>query len=327
LNAAGIRLTLIGADEPVGEALCEELGERDLAIAELTPVSLAEAEGCVSYRGEDIPCLSLDQLNWDRTDLVVMAVAGPAVQRLGKAALERGCPVVGTKQALPVGVGTGENPAYPVMDASASAILRVLGPIANGYGLSAVSGFVGLPVAARGKEGIEELANQSRGLLALESPEPEVFPVQIAFNLIPQVGGNETEATEFESDLQEILGLSLGQSLRIQITAAWLPTFYGGVAALHGISESPITIKEIQKTFDKVPDITIMDTHMPGGVPTPVTDAVGSGAVFIGRLKVDPHDDNCFSIWLAFDQPRLQAAQILDAVEKLIERKMSSVLT
>jgi aspartate-semialdehyde dehydrogenase len=322
----GLRLAVIGADEPVGEALFEELQERDLAVGELMPVSLADAEGCASFRGEDIPCLTVDQLDWGRTDLAILAVAGPAVQRLAKTAVAHGCQVVGVKRALPLDPEATNGLAHRAVGACAAAILRVIRPLAKRYGVSALSGFVGLPVAARGREGVEELANQSRGLFALESAEPEVFPVQIAFNLIPQVGENELDATEFESDLRDDLGRVLGESLGMQWMAAWVPTFYGGVVALHGISKTLVSIKEIHEMLDNVLGVTVMDLHMPGGVPTPATDAVASVDVFLGRLKVDARDKKLFSLWLTFDQPRLQAAQILDVVEKLIERKTRSVL-
>jgi aspartate-semialdehyde dehydrogenase len=211
-------------------------------------------------------------------------------------------------------------PLIAVDDAASAALLRVLRPLLAGQPPMWLSGFIGLPVAAHSQEGIEELSRQSRALFALETVEAERFPVQIAFNLLPQVGdigpgGNSA----YESRLLARLRQAFGSAAQLQFTAAWLPTFHGAVVDLHGCCASTLDLAEVKARIQRVPGILLLDAAYPGAAPTPATDAVDSTDVALGRLRLSPQDGRCFSLWLTFDYSRLQAQQLCEGLEKTIE--------
>ncbi|MGQ9860868.1 MAG: Asd/ArgC dimerization domain-containing protein [Thiobacillaceae bacterium] len=312
------RIAIVGADDPIGEALLEELAESAQAPGSIIPVSLDEAEGCVRYGDEDVPCQTPADVDWSAVGVAIIASRGPAASRLARDLLGRGCRVLAVHGLLPPMADT--TLLTEVHDAPTTAIIRVLRPLLGGSGLRSLSGFIGLPVAARGRAGIDELARQSRALFALESAEPEAFPVQIAFNLLPQVGEIDQDGdSALESSLCRSLRAFWGDDLVTQFTAAWLPTFHGAVAALHGASELSLDREGIKARLAHVPGVLVMDMPEPGAAPTPVTDGVDSTDVVLGRLRLDAADGLHFSLWLTYDHARLEALQLRLGLEKLIE--------
>jgi len=311
------RIAIVGADDPVGEALLQDLSELPQAPGSIIPVSLDEAEGCVRYGDEDLPCLTPSDVEWSAVQLAIIAACGPGAVRLAHDLLGRGCRVLAVSGLLPP---TADTLLTEVHAAPTEAIIRVVRPLLRGAALRSLSGFIGLPVGARGRVGIDELVNQSRALFAIESVESEAFPVQIAFNLLPQVGEiGQDGGSALEAGLCRTLRGLWGEGLVTQFTAAWIPTFYGGVVALHGQSKSGLNREEMQARLAHVPGVLVMNAPQPGAAPTPATDGVDSTDVVLGRLKLDDPDGLHFSIWLTYDHPRLEALQLRLGLEKLIE--------
>ncbi len=310
-------IVIVGADDSVGESLLEELSELALAAESVIPVSLDEAEGCVRYGDEELPCRSPDDVDWSTVAVAIIAAHGPAAARQAERLLDRGCRVLAVSGMVTAVPGTLLTEVH---DALSAAIIRVLGPILGGSGLHHLSGFIGLPVAARGQAGIDELVRQSRALFALESVEAEVFPVQIAFNLLPQVGeiGKDGDSA-LERNLRRTLRTIWGEDLVTQFTAAWLPTFHGAVVALHGRGERSLDRQAIQRRLAHVPGVLVMNAPQPGAAPTPATDGVDSTDVVLGRFRLDAADGRHFSVWLTYDHARLEAQQLRLGLEKLIE--------
>lgn len=292
----------------------EDMAWRPKAIV---PVSLGEAEGCVTWLGEDIPCQTPAQVDWSAIDALVIATQAAAAARLVEE--------LPTASRLVVAVSGLMPPIHDVRliavdDAVTAAITRILTPLLAGRSLVRLAGFIGLPVAAHSQEGIEELARQSRALFALEAVEAESFPVQIAFNLLPQVGDiDQNGSSAFETRLITRLRQVFGITTPLQFTAAWLPTFHGAVVDLHGFCASELNLHEVKARIQRVPGILLMDADFPGGAPTPATDAVDSTDVAIGRLRLSPSDGRYFSLWLTFDYSRLQAHQLCMGLEQSIE--------
>ncbi|MCS6786215.1 MAG: Asd/ArgC dimerization domain-containing protein [Thiobacillaceae bacterium] len=311
------RLAILGADSPVGESLLAELAEQDWAPQAILPVSLGEADSAVTWQGEDWPCQPVDGVDWTAAEALAVALQGPAAQRALATLPLSELPLVVIGSGLTT---AGQAPVIEVAEAAAEAIQRVLRALAAGGRIERLSGFIGLPVAALGREGVEELARQSRALFALEAIEVHAFPVQIAFNLNPQVGPiGQDGRSAYESALQRALSAAFGPGLVTQLTAAWVPTFHGAVADLHGLCQNLQSTDEIRARLRHVPGLMLMDAALPGAAPTPATDAVDSSEVAVGRLRLDP--EGGFSLWLAFDYCRLQAHLLCAGLEKLIEFK------
>ncbi len=305
--------------------MLRELEGSPVADWDLTPVVLDEAEGCVCLGERELPCQSAGETDWSAVDVVLLAAQGPAAARLARGLVANGRRVVAIADILAAGGDAGLTPMpahclHEVLDAPAEALLRVLRPLLAGQSLLGLSGFVAHPVAMRGRVGIEELVHQTRALFALETVEPEAFPVQIAFNLLPQVGALDAAGSSTpETALARAVREAFGEGVSAQFTAVWIPAFHGGAIALHGRSAAPLDLAAALDRLKHAPGVRLMQGSLPGVAPTPATDGVDSTDVLVGRVRLDVHDRSNFALWLTYDHPRLAARSLLAGLEKCIE--------
>jgi aspartate-semialdehyde dehydrogenase len=308
-------IALLGADDPLGEAVLRLISERDIEVGEVFPLTLSDSDGCATVRGEELPLLDVAEFDWSRADIVVNVTRALAAGRLEGAAAQAGCRVIG--------LGGGDAAGRIAVDgALAMALYRVLAPIQQDAPLASVSAVAMLPVAAAGEAGIAELAAQTRALFAMETLEPEAFPLQIAFNLIPQVGpmakdGSSVLEQEVAVGLKRLLA---NPGLAVSLTALWAPLFYGAGLAVHATSQGALDIEAIRARLSAREGIVLMDSVLPGGVATPATDAQDSDAVFVSRLRCNADAGAGLDLWLVIDTTRLEATLLADSLENLIEK-------
>ncbi|NTV95512.1 MAG: hypothetical protein HGA75_08865 [Thiobacillus sp.] len=308
-------IALLGADDPLGETFLRLLSERDVEIGEVFPLTLSDSEGCATVRGEELPLLDGADFDWSRADILVDAARSPAAARLEGKAAEAGCRVIG--------FGTGEVPGRVVLAGGLTVALhRVLAALERNAPLASLSIVAMLPVAVAGEAGIAELAAQTRALFAMETAEPEAFPLQIAFNLIPQVGAMLEDGTGvLERDLAAGLKRLLDRpDLAVSATVAWAPLFYGAGVAVHATARDAVDIGTLRARLAACEGITLMDSQLPGGVATPATDAQDSDAVFVSRFRAGADAPQAIDLWLVADMIRLEATLLADGLENLIEK-------
>lgn len=304
-QARAPRLAIIGADEPLGEALLLALEAEDVAPDGCLPITLdVEQAVTVEFAGREMACLEPADLDWSRLDAAVIASMDAGVGPLVGLAQRHAVPLFGPRAVLPRGL----DAAHALTDAPTIALGRVLAPLHAAAGLESVHVFVGLPMAALGKAGVGELARQTQALFAMQSPESEVLPVRMAFNLLPvsSHAGLERESALID-DLRTMLDLP---RLPVQAGLAWVPVFHGGAGFVQVRTRQAMSGADLRRLWGGIEGLTVMDESMPGGVPTPATEAVDSESVFIGRVQVNADDDHRSSCWVCFDHPRLEAARI-----------------
>lgn len=307
--ASHFDLAVLGADDPLGETFLKALEEADVPVGRLFPLALGEAEGIIAYRGEEWPCLPAEGFDFSQTQALVVASSHPAAARL----VEQ---VKGDMGAMPVLF------LREVVPAPAQAVARVLRAMAApGKGVEQAEAFVTLPVALAGKAGVDELVNQARGLFNLESPDPEVFPLQIAFNIIPQldVGSQRYSPSGLASALSGLTTLA-----HPGFTVAWAPVFYGAMTALHVRLAQAVDLDELRAVLKRHEGICLMESALPAGNPTPATDSLESADIFLGQIRTE---GTSVRLWLVYDPLRLEAAQMVAAVENWIEKPTTSMLT
>ncbi len=301
-------LAVLGADDPLGEAVLKLLEEREIPIGQLQPLTLHEVGALVSFMNEDWPCLPADEFDFSRTQALLVASRSPAAQRLMEAATKQ-CPT------MPVLAPEGIDPAPAV---AVSRVLRCVMALAEPI---AVEAFVTLPVATAGKVGVEELADQSRRLFNLESPDPEVFPLQVAFNLMPFADAGRNQA--YETQLAEATR-RLCRDVSVGFSVIQAPLFFGAAISLHVLTKKAVDMAALRHALAHQGGITLMETDLPGGMPTPATDAAESDDVFVGQIRPE---GNRLRFWLVLDPMRLEAAQMVSVVENWIDKPANSMLT
>jgi aspartate-semialdehyde dehydrogenase len=301
-------LAVLGVDSPLGEAILNNLDEHEIPVGRLFALSLHEPEDVVSFRGEDWPCLAAAAFDFGQAQALIVASRGEATARL----VER---VRAERPTLPILEADAIDPAAAVIAA------RVIRPIAALAGLVSADAFVTLPVSLAGKEGVDELVRQTRGLFNMESPEAEVFPLQIAFNLIPR--SDVGQSPDYEAQLARTTA-RLADGAVVGFSVVTGPLFFGAAMALHVRTARPLDIEALLNALRRQDGITLMQDDHPATVPTPATDALGSQDVFVGRIRVD--GDSC-RLWLVFDPITLDAALMATNVEIWIDKPATSLLT
>lgn len=298
-------LAVLGADDPLGEAVLRLLEEREVAIGKLYPLTLGDSDSTVSFAGKDWPCLMEAEFDFNRTQALVVATRAATAQLLAAQA-------VAVRPVMPVVGVAGIEPAPAV------AVARVLRVIEALAGLQGADAFVSLSVAMAGKVGVDELSTQTRGLFNLDSPDPEIFPLQIAFNLMPLPDQG------YDGVLAEATDRLLGRAVAVDYSSIQAPIFFGAAVMLHVRAERGVDLDKLRQALTRAEGITLMESELPAGIPSPATDAADSDDVFVGRIQVR---ENHLKFWLVFDPLRLEAAQIVTAVENWIDKPTNSMLT
>ena len=168
-------------------------------------------------------------------------------------------------------------------------------------------------VSGSGKDGMDELFNQTRGVFVNDPIHPEVFTKQIAFNAIPHIDAfMEDGFTKEEWKLVVETKKILDPAIKVCATCVRVPVFIGHAEAINVEFESPIDEDEARAALRAQPGITLIDHRSDEGYVTPA-ECVGEDPIFVSRLRTDPTVDHGLSLWVVADNLRKGAA--LNAVQ------------
>ena len=168
-------------------------------------------------------------------------------------------------------------------------------------------------VSGGGKDAMDELFNQTRGIFVNEPVRPELFTKQIAFNVIPHVDNfMEDGATKEEWKMAAEIKKILDPSILVSATCVRVPVFIGHAEAINIEFENPIDEKEARQALRNQPGVSVVDHRADDGYVTPA-ECAGEDAVFVSRIRSDPTLENGLSLWVVADNLRKGAA--LNAVQ------------
>jgi aspartate-semialdehyde dehydrogenase len=176
-------------------------------------------------------------------------------------------------------------------------------------------------VSGAGKEGMDELWNQTRGIFVTDAPTPKKFPKQIAFNVIPQAGdfledGSTTEEWKLMVETKKILD----PKIKVSATCVRVPVFVSHSEAVNVEFENEISADEARRILREAPGVMVVDKREPGGYVTPV-EAVGDYATYVSRIREDSTVENGLSLWVVSDNLRKGAALNAVQIAELLGRK------
>jgi aspartate-semialdehyde dehydrogenase len=168
-------------------------------------------------------------------------------------------------------------------------------------------------VSGSGKDAMDELFNQTRGIYVNEPVKPELFTKQIAFNVIPHIDvfmedGFTKEEWKIAAETKKILD----PSILVSATCVRVPVFIGHAEAVNIEFENPIDEKDARQALRDQPGVTVIDHRVDDGYVTPA-ECAGEDAVYVSRIRNDPTLENGLSLWIVSDNLRKGAA--LNAVQ------------
>jgi aspartate-semialdehyde dehydrogenase len=165
-------------------------------------------------------------------------------------------------------------------------------------------------VSGTGKPAIEELAKQTAELLNGREAKAEVYPQQIAFNVLPQIdvfldNGYSKEEMKMVWETQKIFG---DKSIAVSATCVRVPVFYGHSEAVQVETHAEISEDRVRELLSKTKGVKVIDERVDGGYPTAVKHASGEDSVFVGRIRKDISMANGLNLWIVSDNVRKGAA-------------------
>jgi len=164
-------------------------------------------------------------------------------------------------------------------------------------------------VSGAGAGGPVELMGEVEALAKGETYEPKIFPYQIAFNLIPQIGGEAYEGYTSEEMKMQNEGRKIMHLPELNVTCTCIRV---PVIRSHSISVSlhfdkPVTVEQVREVIASAPGCKLVDDLANKKYPMPL-DTTDQDIVFVGRIRRDLTDACGISLWCCGDQVRKGAA-------------------
>ena len=328
-------VAILGATGAVGQEMIKVLQERNFPVKKLIPLASRRSAGkTITFRGEEVSIQEACDTAFEGVDIVLGAAENDIAKKFAPAIKAAGAVFVDNSSAfrmdpkVPLIVpevnpedvawhnGIISNPnCSTIITLTAVNALNSISPIrtmtASTY--QAVSG--------AGAEGPVELQNEVDALSRGETYEPKVFSHQIAFNLIPQIGGEAyegytSEEMKMQNEGRKIMHLP---ELTVSCTCVRVP-----VMRSHSISVSchfdvPVTVEQVREVISKAPGCRLVDDLANKQYPMPL-DTSNQDLVFVGRIRPDLTDPNGVCLWCCGDQVRKGAATNAVQIAELLTK-------
>ncbi len=329
-------VAVLGATGAVGQEMIKILQERQFPVGKLIPLASKRSAGkTLRFHGQDVTIQEACETAFEGVDIVLGAAENDIAEKFAPAIVKAGAVFVDNSSAfrmdpkVPLVVpevnpedvkwhsGIISNPnCSTIITVTAVNALNSISPIrsmvASTY--QAVSG--------AGAGGPVELMNEVDALSKGEAYEPKVFSHQIAYNLIPQIGGDAfegytSEEMKLHNEGRKIMHLP---ELNVTCTCVRVP-----VIRSHSISVSchfdvPVTVEQARQALAKAPGVKLVDDLNRKQYPMPL-DTTDQDLVFVGRIRPDITDKCALALWCCGDQVRKGAAtNAIQIAELLIEK-------
>ncbi len=321
-----VNVAVVGATGAVGEAMIEILESRDFPVDTLYPLASSRSVGkSVQFRGKRHSVQDLSAFDFSQTPIGLFSAGGDISAEFAPVAAAAGCVVIDntshfrSDSDIPLvipEVNRGAIADYKQRgiianpNCSTIGMLVALKPLYDAVGIERINVATYQAVSGTGKAAIEELAGQTARLLNGKAPEAEVYPKQIAFNVLPHIdqfqdNGYTREEMKMVWETQKILD---DPEVLVNPTCVRVPVFYGHAEAVHIETGEPITAERAIELLEAADGVTVLDRLEDGGYPTPVTDAAGADSVFVGRVRADISHPRGLNLWVVADNVRKGAA-------------------
>jgi aspartate-semialdehyde dehydrogenase len=178
-------------------------------------------------------------------------------------------------------------------------------------------------VSGAGAAAMDELFAQTKAIYVNDPVEPQIFPKQIAFNVIPHIDvfmddGSTKEEWKMVAETRKILD----PAIDVSATCVRVPVFVGHAEAVNLQFKKPLEADEARDILREAPGVLVIDKHEDGGYITPL-DCVGEFATYVSRIRKDPTIKHGLNIWVVSDNLRKGAAlNAVQIAEVLIARHL-----
>lgn len=326
-------VAVVGATGAVGLEMIRTLERRQFPVSQLTLLASARSAGKkLTFRGTEVPVRELTREAFKGVDLALFSAGGSISKEFAPLAAQEGCVVVDNSSAFRM------DPAVPLVvpeingadlrqhqgiianpNCTTAITLMALYPLHVAFGCLRIFASSYQAVSGTGARAIAELERQVRQIVAGEPVTREVYPHQIAFNVLPHVdsflpSGYTREEMKLENEGRKIMH---HPTFRASVTCVRVPVYRAHSVAVSAEFERPVTVEAAREVLRRAPGLDVVDDPARGEYPLPLYQA-GRDHCAVGRLRKDCALENGLCFWVSGDQllkgAALNAVQIAEAL-------------
>ncbi|HEV2365668.1 MAG TPA: aspartate-semialdehyde dehydrogenase [Caulobacteraceae bacterium] len=329
------RVAVVGATGAVGREMLNILDELDFPVQRLHAVASRRSLGVeVAWREGTVRCEDIEQFDFGRVDIALTSIGKQAsrqwAERIGRA----GAMVIDNSSAwrmdadVPLIVPEVNPDAIELArrkniianpNCSTIQLVVALAPLHRAARIRRAVVATYQSVSGAGREGMDELWSQTKGVYVLGPSEPAKFDKQIAFNVIPAIGDFHDDGyTDEEAKMWAETHKILDPAIKLTVTCVRVPVMVGHGEAVNLEFEAPLDEDEAREILREAAGVLVVDKREKGGFATP-KEVQGEFAVHVSRIRNDPTVAHGLSLWVVADNLRkgaalnaVQIAQLLD---------------
>lgn len=330
------RVAILGATGAVGTELIELLASRNFPLAELKLFASPQSAGTkLKFRGEEITVEVVDDRSFDGIDIVLASAGGSTSKALAARIVAAGAVMIDNSSAfrmrpdVPL-VIPEVNPAAAaahqgiIANPNCTTILMAVAiyPLHQIQPIQRIVAATYQSASGAGARAMAEVETQTRDILDGKTPQPQIFPYPLAFNLFPHntpiaENGYCEEELKMVNETRKIFGTP---DLRVTATCIRVPVLRAHSEAINLEFASPFDPDRARSTLADAPGVKLVEDWQANYFPMPI-DASGKDEVLVGRIRQDISHPNGLELWLCGDQIRKGAAlNAVQIAELLVEK-------
>ncbi len=335
----GYRVVVVGATGNVGREILAILAERAFPIDEVAAVASSRSTGSEVDFGDSGTTLkvhNIEHFDFAGWDMALFAAGSDVSKAYAPKAAAVGCVVIDNSSLYRM------DPDVPLIvpevnpdaidgykrkniianpNCSTAQMVVVLKPLHDAARIKRVVVATYQSVSGAGKDGMDELFEQTRGIFVGDKTDPVKFTKQIAFNVIPHIDdflddGSTKEEWKMVAETKKILD----KKIKLVATCVRVPVFVGHSEAINIEFENEISADEARDLLRESPGVMVVDKREDGGYATPV-ECAGDYATYVSRIREDPTVDSGLTLWCVSDNLRKGAALNAVQIAELLGRK------
>lgn len=322
-------VAVIGATGNVGREVLNALKDREFPINNIFAIASPESVGkSVSFGDDTIKVDQITDLDFAKIDFAFFCAGSKVSKQYAPIAAEKGCIVIDKssyfrlKEDVPLVVPEANIAA--LKDFKRGGIIAnpnccsiplavALKPLDNAAKIKRIVISTYQSVSGAGKSAMDELYQQTKAKYVFENQKPQIFPVQIAFNLFPQVGEFQADGiTDEEYKIEHELKKIIGNHIKVSVTCVRVPVFVSHSMSVNVEFEKEMDANEAEEILSESDGVITYSLDNEVQYATPV-DVVEHDEVYVSRIRNDASCKNSLNMWIVTDNLRKGAA--LNAVQ------------
>ncbi len=322
----GYSVAVVGATGLVGEAMLACLGQRKFPVGKLRLLASARSAGTrIAFGATEHRVTELAACDFKGVDFALFSAGGSVSKEHAPRAAAAGAMVIDNTSCfrydddvplvvpeVNAGALAGARARNIIANPNCSTIQLVvaLKPIYDAVGITRINIATYQSVSGAGRQMVEALGRQSVAMLSGRPLEEPRKARRVAFNAVPQIdvfedNGYTREEMKMAWETRKILG---DPDIGVNATAVRIPVFFGHSEAVHIETVDKITAAQARRLLRNAPGVSLLDRRVPGGYPTARSEAAGTDAVWVGRIREDISHPRGLNLWVVSDNIRKGAA-------------------